>query len=272
MSTLRLLTIVSAVAERTASSDTLLKALLGLSALLLALAPPMARAGGADGGHNFRFCSGYYALCAASTCKPTVPATNIKVNVAGGGTASFPQVDCTCPILHGKALADVTGGNMQGSCAPPAAPLSTELPIWSLFSHEQQIPQEIYGWVSGDAPVQFCPAALGYGAQSVNCFSFACDQATYITNADGAIVPVATCHCAAGESFAAHRFRRRQGFSYRPVTMIDITVPNFLYPYPLRYSNRSSKIQHICAVRYWSAPRDPSSRRSGPLPDSGRSR
>jgi hypothetical protein len=212
MSRLRLLNIVSAVAERTASSDTLLKALLGLSALLVALAPPMARAGGADGGHNFRFCSGYYALCAASTCKPTVPATNIKVNVTGGGTASFPQVDCTCPILYGKALADVTGGNMQGSCAPPAAPLSTQLPIWSLFSHEPQIPQEIYDWVSGDAPVQFCPAALGLGAQSVNCFSFACDQATYITNADGAIVPVATCHCAEGESFAGTSVPAKTGF------------------------------------------------------------
>ena len=217
MSRLRLLNIVSAVAERTARSDTLLKALLGLSALLLALAPPMARAGGADGGHNFRFCSGYYALCAASTCKPTVPATNIKVNVTGGGTASFPQVECTCPILYGKALADVTGGNMQGSCNPPSPnkmpPSPTGL-IWSLFSPEDDIPQQLNGWSQipegiDAAPQQICPAARNLGDKSVNCFSFACDSPVYETSdvngnpsPGGGIVPVVTCHCAIGESFA----------------------------------------------------------------------
>lgn len=42
MSTLRPLTILKAAAERAASGGTLPKALLGLSALLLVLAPPMA--------------------------------------------------------------------------------------------------------------------------------------------------------------------------------------------------------------------------------------
>jgi hypothetical protein len=113
MRTLRLrpVTILKAAAERAASSAMLLKALLGMSALLLALAPPTARGSEAESGHNFQFCNGYFALCAASTCSPT--GKMIKVNVAGGGTAMFPQVDCKCPIFHGRAIADVTGATCR---------------------------------------------------------------------------------------------------------------------------------------------------------------
>src|SRR5271167_4026583 len=87
MSTVRLLTILKAAAERAASGGRVLKALLGLSALLLAFAPPMARAGGAAGGPNFQVCDGYYALCAASTCVTTnktitVNGTESKIAVA----------------------------------------------------------------------------------------------------------------------------------------------------------------------------------------------
>ena len=46
----------------------------------------------------------------------------IKLNVTGGGTAFFPEADCTRPIFSGEAIADLTGGNMQGSCKPPTAP------------------------------------------------------------------------------------------------------------------------------------------------------
>lgn len=127
-------TILKAAAERAARGGRVLKALLRLSALLLALAPPMARADGAGGGPPFRFCDGYYALCAASTCTPS--GTTIQVNLPGGGTAPFPQADCSCPIFQGRALANVTGGNMQGSCNPPSPnkmpPSPTGL-IWSLF-------------------------------------------------------------------------------------------------------------------------------------------
>jgi len=197
MSTLRPLTSLKAIAQRAASSGTLPKALLGLSALLLVLAPPMARADGDEGDHNFQFCNGYYALCAASTCSNT--GKMIKVNVAGGGTAMFPQVDCKCPIFHGRAIADVNGGNMQGSCDPPAPGTGQ---IWSLFSHEKDIPQELNGWAqtpesAEEAPPQICPAALNLGKEAANCFSFSCDTETYINN-----VPIVTCHCPKGESFA----------------------------------------------------------------------
>ena len=94
---LRPLIIVKAAAERAARSGRVLKALLGLSALLLALAPPMARADGAkkETGHNIQVCDGYYALCAASTCVTT----NKTIRVNGTGL-SFPQVECTYPIFN----------------------------------------------------------------------------------------------------------------------------------------------------------------------------
>ena len=87
---------------------------------------------------------------------------------------------------------------MQGSCDPPAPGTGQ---IWSLFSHEKDIPQELNDWVqtpeeAEEAPPQVCPAALNLGNESANCFSFSCDTETYINN-----VPVVTCHCPKGESF-----------------------------------------------------------------------
>lgn len=68
-------------------------------------APQIARAQIA--GHSLQFCNGYFALCAAATCKET--SKRITVNVTSGGTATFPQLDCTCPIFYGPSIADVTG-------------------------------------------------------------------------------------------------------------------------------------------------------------------
>jgi hypothetical protein len=150
---------------------------------------PAASAFGA--GHDFTVCSGRFALCAASTCQAT--GRSITVNVIGGGTASFPEFDCTCPILSGPAIADLNGGNMQGSCEPPPNQ------IWSTYQPRLTIPQAITDWVrippKNLAPPQICPASLNLGDQLVNCFSFACDPAGRI---DG--VPLATCHCPLGES------------------------------------------------------------------------
>src|SRR5690242_13712911 len=76
-------------------------------------------------GHDFKICTGRFALCAASTCKAT--GKFITVNVASGGTATFPEYDCTCPVLSGPGIADLSGGNMQGSCEPPPNQ------IWSYY-------------------------------------------------------------------------------------------------------------------------------------------
>jgi hypothetical protein len=174
----------NAKCSRRAFSATVL--LLGLG---VASGPP--RSAAAEAGHDFQICKGRYALCAASTCKPT--GKFISVNVIAGGTASFPEYDCTCPILDGPAIGDLNGGNMQGSCEPPPDQ------IWSLFAPRASIPQAINNWVrfgpGASAPPQICPASLNLGDQLVNCFSFACDYASPING-----VPVATCHCPLGES------------------------------------------------------------------------
>jgi hypothetical protein len=202
---MRSASILKAAAERAASKGSHLKALLGLSALLLALAPPIARAGEAEGSHNFQACDGYYALCAASTCSTT--GKTIKV-----GNLNFPQVDCLCPIFRGRAIADVNGGNMQGSCAPPTPGTGQ---IWSLFSYEENIPQQLNGWAQIPPPTdpekvtsQICGADLDLGDKSVNCFSFACDTETYIND-----VPIATCHCPQGESFNGRHVPKHTAFA-----------------------------------------------------------
>jgi hypothetical protein len=102
--------------KASASDNGLVRALLSLTAILLACLPTGQIAMAAEG-QDFQICRGYFALCAASTCKAT--GTNIRVNVTSGGTVLFPEADCTCPIFSGHAIADVTGGNMTGSCEPP---------------------------------------------------------------------------------------------------------------------------------------------------------
>jgi hypothetical protein len=151
----------------------------------------------AGSGHEFAFCSGYFALCDASTCTPT--GRKITVNVTGGGTARFPEANCTCPIFSGTALADLAGGNMQGSCAPPSTP-NGSVGIWSLYAYKFHIAQQITGWVPTGpkalAPFLHCAKSLDLGNTMTNCFSFACDSQTYTDTG----VPVATCHCPLGES------------------------------------------------------------------------
>src|SRR5215831_14148478 len=119
---------------------------------------------------DFRFCPGRYALCAASICTPT--GNTIKVN---GSNQKFTEADCLCPVFTGFGIADVKAGTMQGSCAAP-----TQGGIWSLYSVQPEIPQEINGWVTtspqADAPPMECPKDLNLGTEQVNCFSFACDS------------------------------------------------------------------------------------------------
>jgi hypothetical protein len=180
-------------AKAAASENGLLAALLSLSAMLL-LCWPMSRVAMAADGHDFQICSGYFALCAASTCQ-AIKHKTITVNVTGDGTAEFPQADCTCPIFSGHAIADVTGGNMKGSCEPPAPGK-----IWSLYSVRKEIPQAPEWDPATAAPPQVCPKSTKQHPnqnQVVNCFSFLCDTEKYING-----VPVVTCHCPIGESLA----------------------------------------------------------------------
>jgi hypothetical protein len=193
--------------------------MLSLGATLLIASTSVGRVAAADD-HDYQFCNGYFALCAASTCTPT--GKTITVNVTGGGTAIFPEAVCTCPIVSGVAIADVNAGNMQGSCEPPANG------IWSLYTPKLHIPQAINEWVSTGrqalAPPLFCPKNLNLGAKLVNCASFACDSQTYING-----VPVATCHCPIGESFAGTPVAPHTAF----VTQAGQGDPEFCAEHPV---------------------------------------
>lgn len=135
---------------------------------------------------TLQICNGDFALCAASPCTPT--GGQIKVN---GST--FQEASCICPILRGPAVADITGGNMKGSCAAPEAPGG----IWSLFAPREHIPQAITNWSrvpsKSAAKILICPASLNLGEQMVNCFSFACTEIKPIHG-----VKVADCRCPIG--------------------------------------------------------------------------
>ena len=184
------------------SGNTWSKVVFGLTTVLLVFAPLTARPGGAaedTPGRNpldLTTCRGYFALCAASTCTPH-PEQQIAVHtLIPGHDANFPEADCTCPVILGPSLANLSGGNMQGSCEPPGPGQ-----IWSSFQIRPNIPQALTNWVptppEASAPPLFCPKSLNLGNQLVNCFSFLCDSQTYINN-----VPVVTCHCPIGESLA----------------------------------------------------------------------
>ena len=191
------------VSSRARHGNSLVKVVFFLAAVLLAFTPPAARRGAAAEVYDFQICHGYFALCAASTCKPT--GGQITVRTATGGTATFPEADCTCPVILGPSIANLAGGNMQGSCEPPPDT------IWSTYQPRPNIPQALTNWVptlpEAAAPPLFCPKSLGRGNQLVNCFSFKCDSQTYINN-----VPVVTCHCPIGESLAGTPVPPRTAF------------------------------------------------------------
>jgi len=143
--------------------------------------------------YGYQFCSGQYALCESSICTPT--GETIDVNVAGGGTASFPAAVCKCPIKNGISIADVQGGNMQGDCKPPG-----KGKVWSLYFPKVRLPQEVNDWSEKPAAravdLQLCSSNLGLGDQFANCFSFACTVDPKPTNG----VRTATCTCPLGEN------------------------------------------------------------------------
>lgn len=131
---------------------------------------------------DIALCNGKYALCAASTCKPT----GKTITTNDGQT--WPEVSCTCPVLEGLAIADLTGGNMKGSCAAPDSNS-----VWSLFAPKVFYPQEASNFVQKPktatrATVQACPGELAAG--STNCWSMVC---TYDKTING--TQTANCKC-----------------------------------------------------------------------------
>lgn len=133
-------------------------------------------------------CPGQFALCAAATCRQTgrtFPGTK------------FPEVVCQCPVLDGPALADVTGGNMQGDCAPPVDPETKKPGVWSLFWPQLEIPQQVQGAWRKNVPAlpHNCPSRQGNPPEPVlfaQCFSYSCKN---VRTVDG--VAIADCYCPA---------------------------------------------------------------------------
>ena len=111
-------------------------------------------------------CNGQFALCAASACEPT------------GGTItnqngdSFPEVKCTCPILYGDNIADLSAGNMT-SCEP-----TDENSVWSTFWPRFDYPRQQNDFSHNEAQMKGniveCPASLKQGHKASNCFSWNC--------------------------------------------------------------------------------------------------
>jgi len=178
-------------------------------------------------------CPGEFALCAASTCKPT--GRMIKVKEADGKTTKeYPESVCKCPIItaeiavmNGKALTGIAGlneGNMNGSCdARPGK-------IWSLFSPLKVYPQE-----STNPPFQMkdtIPQTCSTGTGS-NCWSYECtiDKEPAVNG-----VRTATCACPIGENpFGAPtqngEFLAAAGAYFAnpssACSMYPVSIPNF---------------------------------------------
>ena len=140
-------------------------------------------------------CDGQYALCAASTCKPT------GKMITGNNGTPYPEVECRCPILEGRAIADTKAGNMAGSCAP-----TDSKHVWSLFAPKLYYPQEASNFSNKPkdmkASVQKCDASLNLGDKASNCFSWNCK-----IGADG----IAICSCPTGQVAAATTFLTEAG-------------------------------------------------------------
>jgi len=142
--------------------------------------------------------SGKFALCAASTC--TATGKDMIVADIKGEKYTYKEMTCTCPVITGNGIADVKGGNMQGSCATPAASAKYPNPIWSLFSTIPSYPQQSATpeYATTNSTGQICP---GTGTQMVtNCWSFQCSIDAKQTNG----VTTATCTCPLGENLSGN--------------------------------------------------------------------
>lgn len=144
-----------------------------------------ARAADPIPGVSIQVCPQKFALCAASTCKPT----GKKINVLG---QEFDEVTCDCPVLEGPSVANTA--LMNGSCQNPGRGQ-----VWSLFAPKTDYPQKMAGWAVAPAQFQACKA----GEKSrgfANCWSFACDNIRQVKASDGTTATIASCRCPANES------------------------------------------------------------------------
>lgn len=154
--------------------------------------------------HEFVICQGEFALCAASICYPT--GHDMKVN-----NSFYPEMSCLCPIFTGHAIADLQGGNMNGTCRIPE-----KEKIWSLYAIKRFIPQEMNNWKCNRnatvAPGMYCNLnETEVLSSDVNCFSFLCTRTRPIHG-----ISMANCSCPLfedlnGERSSGRRFLTQTG-------------------------------------------------------------
>jgi len=175
-----------------------MKQLLAMMALVMLSTTTVSAQPSKDG---ITTCDGEYALCAASTCKPVLNKDGTPTMITGNNGVPYPKVECRCPILTGRAIADTSAGNMKGTCAP-----TSDKNVWSLFAPKLIYPQEASNFSSlpwkQKVTVQKCDASLNLGAKSSNCFSWNC-----VKGADG----IAVCSCPAGQVPPATSFLTEAG-------------------------------------------------------------
>ncbi len=125
--------------------------------LVTLLAPSLAQA------ERYQICTGQFAFCGASHAVPT--GRTIIVNTPTG-KAGFSEAKAQCPVIDGPAIADVLGGNMEGSCEPSAPGH-----VWSLFYPFSEVQQ----WPTWETlPVVPRTFVSGPTANSSNMFSMDC--------------------------------------------------------------------------------------------------
>jgi hypothetical protein len=137
--------------------------------LFLALAALLTPATSVHAGDTVMFCHQEFALCAASAATPTNK--QIAVNAADGTVVMYPEAVAVCPVLHGPSVANVSGGNMKGSCAQPGPNQ-----VWSLYQVREKFAQAPT-WARNTPAVPRTFVTGGTPTTSIsNMFSFACTK------------------------------------------------------------------------------------------------
>jgi hypothetical protein len=118
------------------------------------------------------------------------------------GNQTFPEMSCLCPIYTGRALADLNGGNMNGTCETS----NPKQNIWSEYAPIAEIPQLIQNWKCTEqaafAPVLYCErnATDSIWNTDVNCFSMLCSRIAPIQG-----IEMANCSCPLLEDLSGDR-------------------------------------------------------------------
>ncbi len=147
-------------------------------------------------------CVGEYALCAASTGRPT--GKTITVRAWDGSMQVFPEALVVCPILKGVAIAGLNSGTMGNRCKAPKGK------VYSTWSPKTIYPQEASNFSTATLKdqkmvVQQCApqdmtihtSTFPNGAtQAISqCWSMVCD----VNPVSEFGVPTANCYCPIGQ-------------------------------------------------------------------------